>query len=408
MYPMKKFFQSLNGNDQYMIGNLFFLYLIQGVFVILIGSILPMMKEEYGLSYQIGGFLISAHSIGNMAAGLFAGLIPLTIGLKRSLMVLNPLTFIGFAITLITGNPYLLIAALLLTGLGRGAVSNYNNHAVSALSGGSSAPLNALHGFFAIGAVSAPFLALICNRVFGDSGWRYALYVVIALGIISMITSGFMKMDSISYERPKNAGNSFGFFKEKLFWYTIFIMFFYLCVEASVMGWMVTYYTDSGVVQADSAQLLTSLLWIVILLGRFGCSALGSRMTSAKLIRMLSTGIVVFLVVLVMSHSLVPMLIGTIGLGLSLSGMYGTTVSNAGDVFGRYPLAMSVFITLTNPGSILTPSIVGSVAEMAGIRLGMGVLLVPAAVLFVLALFNKGPQTAKAKAESVLGLKTEC
>ena len=105
MNSVKQFFKSLNRNDQYMIGNLFFLYLIQGIFVILIGSILPMMKEEYGFSYQISGFLISAHSIGNMAAGLFAGLIPLTIGLKRSLMVLNPLTFIGFAITLVTGNP---------------------------------------------------------------------------------------------------------------------------------------------------------------------------------------------------------------------------------------------------------------------------------------------------------------
>ena len=115
-------------------------------------------------------------------------------------------------------------------------------------------------------------------------------------------------------------------------------------------------------------------------------------MSSAKLIRMLSTGIVVFLVVLVMSRSLVPMLIGTIGLGLSLSGMYGTTVSNAGDVFGRYPLAMSIFITLTNPGSIITPSIVGAVAESTGIRFGMGVLLIPAVVLLVLALLNKGPR----------------
>ena len=392
MNSVKQFFKSLNRNDQYMIGNLFFLYLIQGIFVILIGSILPMMKEEYGFSYQISGFLISAHSVGNMAAGLFAGLIPLTIGLKRSLMVLNPLTFIGFALTLVTGNPYVLIVALLLTGLGRGSVSNYNNHAVSALSGGSSAPLNALHGFFAIGAVTAPFLALICSRLFGNSGWRAALYVVIALGVVSIITSGFMKMDSISYEKSERSGNSFGFLKEKLFWHTIFIMFFYLCVEASIMGWMVTYYTDSGVVQESSAQLLTSLLWIVILLGRFGCSALGGRMSSAKLIRMLSTGIVVFLVVLVMSRSLVPMLIGTIGLVLSLSGMYGTTVSNAGDVFGRYPLAMSIFITLTNPGSIITPSIVGAVAESTGIRFGMGVLLIPAVVLLVLALLNKGPR----------------
>ena len=45
---MKKesFFHSLNSKDRYMIGNLFFLYLIQGIYTILIGSILPMLKAE--------------------------------------------------------------------------------------------------------------------------------------------------------------------------------------------------------------------------------------------------------------------------------------------------------------------------------------------------------------------------
>ena len=75
---MREFFQRLSGRDRYMVGNLFFLFLIQGIFVLLIGSVLPMMKEEYGLSYQVGGLMISAHSIGNMAAGLLAGLIPMT------------------------------------------------------------------------------------------------------------------------------------------------------------------------------------------------------------------------------------------------------------------------------------------------------------------------------------------
>ena len=133
---MKKqsFFRSLHPKDRYMVGNLFFLYLIQGVFVIMIGSILPMIKEEYGLSYQVGGFLISAHSIGNMITGLIAGVLPLLFGLRRSLLGLNILPFAGFAIVLVTGNPWMLIFALLLTCLGRGAVSNYNNQISSALS----------------------------------------------------------------------------------------------------------------------------------------------------------------------------------------------------------------------------------------------------------------------------------
>ena len=289
----QSFFRGLAPRTRYTVGNLFFLYLIQGVYVIMIGSILPAMKAEYGLDYRIGGFLISAHSIGNMATGLLAGLLPLVIGLKRSLLALNVLPFLGFAVTLFTGNPLALIFALLLTGIGRGAVSNYNNQIVSTLSGGSAA-------------------------------------------------------------------------------------------------------------EADSAQLLTSLLWVAILAGRFACGALSGRVAPPRMIRALCGGMVLFLVVLLASASVVPMLLGTIGLGLTLSGMYGTTVANAGDVFSRYPLAMGVFVTVTSLGSVVTPSVIGGIAASAGIRMGMAVLLIPAMAALALALWNcrlyrNGSQAAEQK-----------
>ena len=381
------FFKNLKPSDRYMVGNLFFLYLIQGIYVIMIGSILPMMKEEYGLSYQVGGFLISAHSIGNMATGLIAGVLPLAFGLRRSLLVQNVLPFAGFAITLVTGNPWILIFALLLTGLGRGAVSNYNNQIISTLSGGSAAPLNMLHGFFAIGAVLAPFLVLIFTRE-NAGGWRWVVCVVIALGLISMVSSLFMNMDSVSYSKPESGGSAFGFLRNRLFLRSMAIMFFYLCVEASVMGWMVTYYTDSGAAGAESAQLLTSLLWITILAGRFGCSAVSGRVAPPRMILALCTGIMVFLGILLMSTSLPLMLVGTVGLGLSLSGMYGTTVANAGGIFGAYPLAMGIFVMVSTMGSVITPSIIGGVAAYTGIRAGMAVLLVPAAIALALAGWN--------------------
>lgn len=381
----QSFFNSLSPRDRYMVGNLFFLYLIQGIYVIMIGSILPDMKTEYGLDYQTGGLLISAHSIGNMVTGLAAGLLPMIIGLKRSLLILNVLPFIGFAITLFTGTPWTLIFALLLTGIGRGAVGNYNNQIISTLSGGSAAPLNMLHGFFAMGAVLAPALVLLVNRK-GSGGWRLAVLTVIVLGVISMVSSPFMNMDHI--QPPRGESGSFQFLRNRRFLLSVSIMFFYLCVEASVMGWMVTYYVDSGVATADSAQLLTSLLWVVILAGRFVCSALSSRIAPSIMILALCGGNIVFLVVLLMGTDLKMMLMGSAGLGLALSGMYGTTVANAGGIFKEYPLAMSVFVTITSLGSVITPSLVGSIAAYADIRMGMAVLLIPAMAAFTLALWN--------------------
>ena len=68
--------------------------------------------------------------------------------------------------------------------------------------------------------------------------------------------------------------------------------------------------------------------------------------------------------------------------------MYGTTVANAGGVFGKYPLAMGIFVTVSTLGSVITPSIIGGVAAYMGIRAGMAVLLIPAVIALALAVWN--------------------
>ena len=383
------FWSGLNRHDRFMVGNLFFLYFVQGIFVIGIGSILPMMKAEYGLSYQTGGALISAHNIGSLVTGLAMGALPGLLGYKRTLLIFNVLPFAGFALTLATGNPVLLFLALLLTGIGRGAVNYYNNQIINSLSHGSSGPLNMLHSFFAFGALLSPFLVLLCTRG-GDSGWRIAVYGIIGLGIVSMLTSPCMKMDSVSPEgdQAERPETPFGFLKDRLYWLTLLIMLCYLSIEASIMGWLVTYFIDSGAAGESSAQMLTALLWIVILIGRSACILIAGRVAPYQFLPAASGGIAIFLGVVLTGHGFLPLLLGTIGLGLCMAGMYGTTVSNATDVFRRYPMAMGVFVSLTGIGSVLAPSAIGAVAGHLGMRAGLSVLLVPALLLIVFTLAN--------------------
>lgn len=383
------FWGSLSGADRFMVGNLFFLYFVQGIFVIGIGSILPMMKAEYGLSYEVGGLLLSAHNIGSLITGLVIGMLPAILGYKRTLLYFNVLPFIGFAVTLLTGNPVLLFLAILLTGIGRGAVNYYDNQIINFLSRGSSGPLNMLHSFFAIGALLSPFLVLLCTRS-GDRGWHTVVYIIIGLGIVSMVTSPMMKMDSVA-PTVGTAGQTtapMGFLKERLFWLTSAIMLCYLSVEASVMGWIVTYFIDSGAASESSAQMLTALLWIVILIGRSACVVIANKVAPPQFLAAASIGIAAFLVVVLLSPGFVPLLIGTIGLGLCMAGMYGTTVSNATDVFKQYPMAMGVFVTITGIGSVIAPSVIGAVAGRLGMRAGLSVLLLPAALLIGFTLYN--------------------
>ena len=105
-------------------------------------------------------------------------------------------------------------------------------------------------------------------------------------------------------------------------------------------------------------------------------------------ILVMAAGQLGFLYLLVHSRSFGMMMVATVGLGLSMSGMYGTSVSNAGDLFARYPVCMGFFVLLTSMGAVVAPSAVGVVANVAGMRAGLAVLLIAAVALISMAVYN--------------------
>ena len=111
-------------------------------------------------------------------------------------------------------------------------------------------------------------------------------------------------------------------------------------------------------------------------------------MSSARLLLILTVGMVVFFALLMVLHSLPLMILATLGFGLAVSGMYATGLGNAGVVFNRYPVALGFFMFFTGLGSICFPSIVGAVADWTNIRTGMLVLFFPLALQLVCVIAN--------------------
>lgn len=388
MEQKESFFRSIGRDNLYIVGNLFYAYFAQGFALIMLGAILPMLKADYALNYQVGGMLLSVQSVGYAAAGLGAGFLPLYFGLKRSFILLTSGVAIGMGMLLASGNPVWLLIAMALIGISKGAVTNYNNQIMSDLARGNAGPLNLLHAFFAIGACLAPLAVLLCARV-DASGWRLAAAVATAAAVLGLLAMSRMKLEGASSGgEAESAPVSFGFFREKIFWVTVLIVFFYQCIEASLMGWLTSFFVDSGVMTNDFAQVVTSALWIALLAGRFGCSAVAVRFRPYQMILVMAAGQLGFLYLLVHSRSFGMMMVATVGLGLSMSGMYGTSVSNAGDLFARYPVCMGFFVLLTSMGAVVAPSAVGVVANVAGMRAGLAVLLIAAVALISMAVYN--------------------
>ena len=80
----------------------------------------------------------------------------------------------------------MLAAAYLMTGLARGASSNFGNYTINNLAPGKAGVLNGLHAMFSIGAFSFPIILTVLTRTAADK-WIYACYFIVAMGILSWL-----------------------------------------------------------------------------------------------------------------------------------------------------------------------------------------------------------------------------
>ncbi|MCI6926704.1 MAG: MFS transporter [Butyricicoccus porcorum] len=376
----------MSKRQRYLIYDFFIAYFAMGLYLILIGSALPSIKADYGISYRIGGLMMSAQQIGYLVTGVCVSMIAQRLSVKAVYLGFGILAFVGLALMMVTGNPFVLLFAMLLTGICKGSTCNFGNQLVSTMSGSNASLLNLAQAFFAVGACAAPLVAMVCG-----TSWRLAFAITIAVGIVMFLHGMRVEIrpeDSVSNEDSGTV--DFGFFRTKIFWLCTALIMSYLAIEGSVMGWLVTYFVDSGVAKESTAQLLATALWGALLVGRFASAWLSTRFRPHHMIAVMSLGVAVCFTGLMMSHTLVPMTVSAIGLGLFMAGMYGTALGGSENLMEKYPMCMGMFIAIPGIGAALTQSAIGTIADHIGIRGGMcflymlvAVLLVAAALFFV-------------------------
>ena len=364
---------------RYLMQDIFLAYLAMGIYLTLIGSALPSIKAEYHISYQVGGWMMSAQQIGYLAMGIVVSLAARRLGAKCTYLFLGALAFVGLAIMMVSSNPALLIFAMLLTGICKGSTANIGNQITSMVSNNDSSLLNLAQAFFAVGACAAPLIMMVCG-----TSWRMAFGITIAVGIISLlhVVRTQIGPDAFCVQEPTGK-TDWGFLKQGIFWICSVLLLCYLAFEASVMGWLVTFFIDSGAADAQTAQLLATALWGALLIGRFASAWFATRFSPQHMICVMTIGTAVCFSVMMCSHSLVPMAIGTFGIGLFMAGMYGTTLGGSDNLIGRYPMCMGMFIVIPGVGAAVTQSVIGVIADQIGIRGGMYVLYVLIALMLL-------------------------
>lgn len=362
-------FQNKNQNRQFLCS--YGVFIINGMLALSIGSLLPYIRDSRGLAYAFCGMIVSLHSVGNLISSFACGALAEVWGRKKSILFFNFFIALSYLVIILSENNFMLALAFFLTGMARGATSNFCNISINELAPGKASLLNGLHAMFAIGAFLFPLLLIAMTQT-NSKNWIYACYFMFIMGILSWIMY-FLIPDSKkeASEKQTKRKADFGFFKEPLFYLCTLTLFFYLCAEQGVIGWMITYFKDTGLLPESLSQVTASLLWVMILAGRLLTAWLSTRIHKEWLLLVMGFGLVGFLILLLFSSTTPLILLGIMGFGFSMAGLYPTTVSFSGSLIQKYSLAWSFILTLASFGSILMPSIIGKIAENAGIYYGM-------------------------------------
>ena len=166
------------------------------------------------------------------------------------------------------------------------------------------------------------------------------------------------------------------------------ILFFYLCAEQGTIGWLITYFKDTGILPKEYSQITSSIQWIMILIGRLLVAYCGAKYSLRYIYRIMGIGFVMFFLLLIFANNPIIILIGIAGFGFSMAGIYPTTVALAGDVIKKYELSWSFILTFASLGSIIMPTIIGIVSDNFGVHIGMSTIAIVTFLDFLLILYR--------------------
>ena len=373
----------VKSEDKQLLYRTYFLYFCSGIMANSMGSILKDMRNPsygYGFTASFQGVLSSAMQFGGLAANILSGLLPFIIGRKRSTLILGLAPVLGLAVLVMTGNPALLIMSFICVGIGKGVNSNITNIVVNQTAGNKAVGQNYLHAFFSVGAVTGPILM----AVFLQEKWRIPTLIIATGILVAMTLLGF---SSMSKEKEVREKESIAIPRSFRYWYNTGIMFFYLCEEACLLTYTVSYFTYTGLFSDSTSNYLASVLWVAILIGRLTCIGIVNRVKKPYLIATLGIGFIVSFIFLVNATTSTGALISLFCVGLSMSGIYPTTMSTQEEKYMKSSFCSGLCIGMCTAATIIMPVIIGNVTNATGsYRSGLKTLLVPLSCMLFLML----------------------
>lgn len=372
--------------DKLLFSSYCYAYFINGLLALMTGAILAFVMADYNLTYNQGGLLIAMQSIGNLLASLFSGVIVNFFGRRKTLMSIGVLFSVGFGGLIFTSSPIILFVFIFLTGVGWGITGNLLNVLVSEATDGNTGYTNILHMSFAVGAFISP---LIISALIGwNISWKVAVGMVALASLSLIFIFGIIPVEEpIKYTGSK-IKLSFDFLKDPKYFIYLMIFFCYVGAETGLNSWLISYLVQQGLMEADKASLMLSLLWVAIIFGRLTTAYISRFIRKDLLLASACLSMFVFVGLFLLNKNPNLTVILMIAIGLSMAGIYPTNVANASYILTGAAMASGILFASGGLGASIVPYVAGAIAEHNGILAGLISTLVIVFIMAMLAILN--------------------
>lgn len=374
----------------------FFAFLALGMTSAALGPTLPQLAEQ--TSTQLSGisFLFATRSLGFLLGAVWAGRV--YDRLPGHTLIMGLLLIMGGSLLFVplVRQLWLLTLLMFIAGFVESGVDVGSNTLMVWRFGEKVGPyMNSLHFFFGLGAFLSPII--IAQTMLVTEGSIRVGYWVLALMVLPAWFL-FLRFPSPPIRSRETAVTN----NESNLILIVLVaafMFLYVGAEVAYGGWVFTYATTLGLSSETAARYLTSFFWGALTAGRLISIPLSAKIHPKTMLGAALAGCLTSMILLLIWRtSGVVLWVGTIGLGLSMSVIFPTTLSWAEHTLSLSGKITSYFFIGASLGAMSIPWLIGQLFESVGAVVTMITIFITvlaAVVIFAMLLWQAQHQQAK-------------
>ena len=352
----------------------FFAFFIFGFADNLKGPLLPVLLEEFSLSYAQGSNILLMLYLGFMVSILGSGLLAGGFGNRFVLLLSGIVIAVAFAGMSIASNRILLYPIFFSIGISLGGIEIGANGAISDIYHEKSGQyLNLLSVFHGAGSMLAPWIVglFLTNGLPWQTVYRDSFFPI----LLFPLTFLFLRFTSEKSKKTfKSKNNSDNFIDTNLILLAILILF-YVSAEIGISSWMIDYLYKVKGFNLKSASIMLTVFWALMTIGRFLASFIVERIGYIKSMTISTILALVSFSLGLIDGTYFPYFLPITGLFFSL--IFPTATAVAAKIFPNHKArALSSLFFFAGIGGLIGPWLIGYVSNWFGITVGFPMLLI--------------------------------